>query len=147
MLSDLERASALVVDLHRFFTEWISGACEKRADLLIAGVSRHFARDFIGITARGTVMTPGSLDRWMNTVHGSSPAFRIAIRNVAVRQRIETALVVSYEEWQHDAMEPPRTNARVSTMVMRDCGERLEIVHLHETWLPDEAVTGGEFAF
>lgn len=147
MTRDLERASALIVDLHQVFTDWVSGACAKRADLLAAGVSRHFARGFVGITARGAIMTLGAVEQWMDAVHGRGPAYRIAIRNVTVRARIGTALIVTYEEWQRGALDPPHTNARLSTMVCDDRGERLEIVHLHEAWLPDEVVKGGDFTF
>jgi hypothetical protein len=51
----LERASALIVDVHRFFTNWISGACVKRADLMTTGATRHLAlvSGVIGTGGRG----------------------------------------------------------------------------------------------
>ena len=147
MTSDLERASALIVDLQRFFTDWISGACAKRTELLTTGATRHLAPDFIGIMATGAMISPVALEQWMSAVHGASSKFRITIRNVTIRQRLGPALVVTYEEWAHDAPDPPGNNARLSTMVLRDDDRRLEIVHLQETWLPDDVVTCGDFNF
>lgn len=147
MTKDLERASVLIVDLHRFFSDWISGACAKRAELLTTGVTQHLAPDFVGIMADGSVITPAALEHWMSAVYGASPKFRIAVRNVTVRQRLGPALVVTYEEWAHDAPEPPGNNARLSTMVLRDGDSRLQIAHLQETRLPDDVVKAGDFNF
>ena len=147
MTNDLERASALIVDLHRFFTDWMSGACAKRAESLTTGLLQHVAPDFVGIMASGVVITPVALEQWMSTVHGASPQFRIAIRNVTIRRRLGAALVVTYEEWAHDAPEPRPNNARLSTMVLRDHDGRLQVAHLQETWLPEEVVRSGDFNF
>jgi hypothetical protein len=145
--SDLQRASALIVDLHQFFSNWISGACANRAELLTAGVIRHLSPAFVGIMADGALITPAALEQWMGAVHATSPRFKIAIRNLAVRHRIGTVLVVTYEEWAHDAPLPPHSNARLSTVVLRDDSGDLKILHLQETWLQDEVVKGGDFNF
>lgn len=39
--------------------------------------------------------------------------------DVQVRRRIGNALVVTYEEWAHDAVDAPHNNARPSTIVLR----------------------------
>lgn len=145
--TDRERAASVIVDLHRFFADWISGACAKQPELLADALVRRLAPDFAGIMANGAVVTPAALEGWMDAVHGRSPAFRIDIRNVTVRYRIGPVLVVTYEEWQHDAPESPRNSGRISTMVLREHGDHLQIVHLQETMMPDEVVQGGDFDF
>jgi hypothetical protein len=47
----------------------------------------------------------------------------------------------------HDAAELPHNDARLSTMVLRDQDDKLEIVHLQETWLPADLVKACDFAF
>jgi hypothetical protein len=32
-------------------------------------------------------------------------------------------------------------------MLFRDEGSRLEIMHLHETWLPDDVLSASDFSF
>ena len=59
--------------------------------------------------------------------HGKSPKFRIKMSDVQVRRRIGNALVVTYEEWAHDAADAPHNNARLSTIVLRDQGDKFEI--------------------
>jgi hypothetical protein len=66
---------------------------------------------------------------------------------VQVRHRIGNALVVTYEEWAHDAADAPHNNARLSTIVLLDQGDKFEIVHLQERWLPVDVVEAGDFAF
>jgi hypothetical protein len=147
MAQDLERATALIVDLHRFFADWISGACPKDRSVLGERAISHLSTGFFGILPTGRTFTPADMETWLWAVHGASPGFRIAVHRVTIRQRIGSALVVTYEEWAHDAPEPPHRNARLSTMVLQDEGHRLAIVHLQETWLPDEVVAGGDFRF
>lgn len=147
MTNDLERATVLIVEIHQFFTDWVSGRCLKDKALFAGKAKNHLSSGFLGIMPNGWSFDPGVFDKSMWEAHGKSPKFRIEIRDVQVRHRIGNALVVTYEEWAHDAVDAPHDNARLSTMVLRDLGDKFEIVHLQETWLPADVVKAGSFAF
>jgi hypothetical protein len=119
MTNDLERATALIVDLHEFFTAWVSGRCLKDKALFAEKAKKHLSSDFLGIMPNGWSFNPSVFEGSMWDGHGNSPKFRIKIRDVQVRHRIGNALVVTYEEWAHDAADAPHNNARLSTMVLR----------------------------
>ena len=58
--------------------------------------------------------------------------------------------VVNYQEWQRNARDSDRAdNGRVTTMVVgeKSAGAGIEILQVHETWLPDDVVAAGDFDF
>ena len=83
----------------------------------------------------------------MRKAYGKKPGFRIEIRDVRLLQATETSAVARYEEWQHNAQEGPGTgNGRISTVAFA-LGDRLQWLHVHETWLPDDIVQADHFDF
>jgi hypothetical protein len=58
--------------------------------------------------------------------------------------------VVNYHEWQRGSKDSDKpNNGRLTTMVIRDRGERQgpEILQVHETWLPADVVESADFVF
>jgi hypothetical protein len=85
---------------------------------------------------------------YMTSIHGKNPKFKIQIRNVTLRHKVNGVCVVMYEEWEKDAMDSdPANNGRQSSMVLRERGDAFEVLHLQETWLPAEQMKADTFDF
>lgn len=148
MSDDLERIRKHVIDIHRFFSEWVSGSCPEDDATFRAGLLDRIDGDTMVIMPGGIGYPAEVFTKYMRGLHGSNPKFRIQIRNITLRHRIGDALVVTYEEWERNAKDSrPPDNGRLSTMVLRDRGDRLETLHVHETWLPAEVMAAGPYDF
>ena len=131
--------------LHRFFVGWFSGELPQTA--FESGFTARFASDFLIIPPAGTVLGLGDLSNSIERAHGSNPEFRIAIRNVCLRRVTPSQLLVTYEEWQRNALATtPPDNARVAT-VWFERGTPLKWLHVHETTMPEALVRAGPFDF
>jgi hypothetical protein len=95
-----------IIDLHRFFVQWFSGACEDSDHLFEQRLVSRFASDFQIITPGGALLEGAALWSAMRSAWGSNPGFKIEIRDVCERRVSTTRLVIaSYEEWQKNALE------------------------------------------
>ena len=150
MRGDLERITDDLEDLFAFFAEWISGRCRKDPTLWRERAQRRQAADFFYVMPGGGTFEGAAIDRIMFDLHGTNPAFRIRLRNVAVRHRVGDLVVVTFEEWQRGAIQSSSPdNARLSSAVLRDRGpaDGFELLQLQETWLPAAQVARGAFDF
>lgn len=148
MRNDLDRVREHLVDIHRFFTDWVSGACPEDDATFRKGLLDRLSRNAMVIMPGGMAFEAEVFTKYMRGIHGSNPKFRIDIRNVNVRHRVGDVLVATYEEWQRDARDSmPPNNGRISTMVIADRGGRFEVLHVHETWLPAEVMVAGPYDF
>lgn len=131
--------------LHTFFVGWFSGALP--VSELDSGFAARFSPDFLLVPPAGTLLDLTQLSEAVRSAHGSNPAFRIAIRNVTVRRRLEGHVLATYEEWQRNALaSTPPENARIATVLFRDT-RPLQWLHIHETWLPDAVARAGPYDF
>jgi len=143
----LSRVRAEIEELHIWLERWLSGECPND-DASYRALSSRFASDLVLIQPGGESMSVDELNRGLRAGHGASPEFRITIRNVTLRRRLGANLLVTYQEWQKGARNSkPANNGRVSTAILRDEGERLVWLHVHETWLPDEIMAAGPYDF
>ena len=56
----------------------------------------------------------------------------------------ESIAVAQYEEWQHNKQESPGVGGgRISTVVF-SLGDKLQWLHVHETWLPEDVIQAEE---
>jgi hypothetical protein len=126
-----------VIDLHRFFEAWLSGAVDK---------SREEYQRFEIAMADDFVMVPPDHDLLPRDVimdifwgeHGSRTSpFRIEIRNTVARPLPGSLYLVSYEEWQFT----PEQSGRVSTALMQDSDSGVKWLSVHESWLPEHRPT------
>jgi hypothetical protein len=141
---DRDRVREEIVDIHRFLSKWISGACTGDEATYRKGLASRLSKNFVLVTPLGKTFTGEAFTRMMRGNHGSDPTLQIDIRNVEVRHREDTIVVVTFEAWQGRPADLQRVNAtpqgrgRVCTVVMKHRRDRFEFLHVHETWLPDE---------
>ncbi len=129
-----------IIDLHKFLADWLNGtqprtleAYARRTDVLGA--------DFAIINPSGAVTERAALIADLEAAHGgrAGRGFRIWIENSLARQMLGDFCLVTYEEWQEAAGD---RSARLSSALFRRrrrLPNRVEWLHLHETWLPDQA--------
>ena len=140
----MERDCALeVVELHQFLQDWMTGASPRTADAY-ARLAEVLADGFTLINPRGVANERGALMAELEGAHGvhADEGFRIWIDNPLSRHQLGDFALVTYEEWQQLA---GKTSARLSTALFRRrrrLPNRVEWLHLHETWLPGHAAKG-----
>lgn len=131
--------------LHEFFVGWFSGSLPESE--FESQFLQRFSADFHLIPPAGELLSLEQLSAGLRAAHGSNPEFRIAIRNVKIRNLSEEHILATYEEWQRNALasEPP-DNGRIST-VLFNRSEPLQWLHVHETWLPESVTAAADFDF
>ncbi len=137
-------------DIHEFFTDWVGGRCPGDAETFQRNALDRISDNLIAIFPAGRRFGKEDFNGYMSSIYGSNPDFRIKIRDVRVTHLNDGMAVVNYEEWQRAAKDSDRpNNGRVTTMVVGEkrSGEGIEILQVHETWLPDEVVAAGDFNF
>lgn len=134
-----------IEELHQFFVRWFNGTVEKGA--LDANFGTRLHPDMHITFPDGNTLDRSTLLGGFAQAHASNPAFRIDIREVkVVHEGIDTVLV-SYEEWQTGAKSSEKSDtARISTALLSK-QQPFVWFNIHETWLPDDAVSEGSFDF
>ncbi|MEM9191233.1 MAG: SRPBCC domain-containing protein [Myxococcota bacterium] len=134
--------------LHEFFVAWFSGTTEKSPEVFNAGLPDRLAEDFALVQPAGDLLSRGHLLAAIESGYGNNPDFRIAIRNVVVRRTFDNHVLATYEEWQRAARSStPPDNARVATALFSVTDDRLQWLHVHETWLPAHRISVDVFDF
>ena len=139
------QARAEIESLHEFFVDWFAGALP--AEAFEENFLPRFSADVVFIPPAGFHFGFGELTAVIRERYASNPDFRIAIRNVQVHRETPELLIVTYEEWQRNALaSSPPDNGRVATVVFEK-GDRLKWLHIHETWVPPEQMAAGPYDF
>lgn len=139
-----KHAEREVVELHRFFQSWFTGAVE-RSEEEYERVVNALADDFLFVTPDGgTADRDGILKQVESSWGARPPGFSVWIQQVRVRWASAEVCLLTYEEWQSDVSE---TRGRLSSALFRKNPEAplgVEWVHLHETWLPHSESQGDD---
>jgi hypothetical protein len=125
---------AEVLRLHRFLERWLAGTLQ-RSEAQFDEFAQALADDFVIIHPSGNMEGKEHVLADLHQAHGvHTGAFSIEIRNLRCRVATQSWCLLTYEEWQH----AEDTSARLSSALLRRCpdGQRVQWVHLHETWLP-----------
>ena len=129
-----------VIELHRFFQDWFRGELEPTAEAF-ARFDSVIAESFVIIGPGGQLFErPPLVDR-LRRGHGGwrdDEKSRIWIENVRLRHTAGELALLTYEEWQEIRGE---VRGRLSSALFRACEgtpNRVEWLHVHETWLPEE---------
>jgi len=148
-MSNQDAALAREIEaLHAFFVHWFSGSVPLDDALFQREFHQRFDEHSTMIPPSGALTRVADLGELIRDAHGSNPDFRIQIRNVRVQRRWPDHALVTYEEWQRNALaSTPPDNGRVASALFRIEGERLTWLHVHETWLPEELVLEDAFDF
>lgn len=144
-IGDDEDVRQEVQALHEFFVGWFAGTLA-HSDFEAAFLAR-FDPAFLLVAPGGALMTLDDLAASVRRGYASNPGFRIAIRNVRIRQLFDRHILATYEEWQRNALaSTPPENARIASVLLRKA-EPLQWLHIHETWLPDAVASAGPYDF
>ncbi len=132
-----------IIDLHRFLQDWLNGALPRTPEAY-ARLIAVLGADFVIINPSGVVTDRAALVAELEAAHGgrAGKGLRIWIENSQARQVLGDFCLVTYEEWHETAGE---RSARLSSALFRRrrrLPNRVEWLHLHETWLPDHAPPG-----
>ena len=128
--------------LHRFISAWFRGEEPNSDDAFAAGLADRLAPGFVNIQPVGRVLERDDLLDSLREGHGANPAFRISISKTRLHHVDAAAglVLATYVETQSGARHShPPTNARLSTVLMRQTGSGpLKWLHVHETAVPVE---------
>lgn len=137
-------------DIHDFFTDWVGGRCPNDPETFKRNALDRISDDLVAIFPAGRSFGKKDFEGYMTGIYGSNPDFRIKIRDIKISHRSNGMAVVNYQEWQRNAKDSDDpNNGRITTMVIgqKNSGDGLEILQVHETWLPREVVESGDFNF
>ncbi|RWD97323.1 DUF4440 domain-containing protein [Mesorhizobium sp.] len=130
----LSRASAEVVDLHRFFVDWFDRRGAGTADF--ARFERVMAEGFSMITAGGQWL---DRDAVLNHVRASRATFdgdfAISIEDIRPGWETGDLIVLTYVEAQQRAGKQSRRRSSAVFTTNSSAPNGVEWRHLHETWL------------
>ena len=144
-------ARAEIEGLHEFFVDWFGGLIGDDQAVYEERFAERFSADCELIQPSGATLSRDTFFSAVRNSYGSSPDFRIAIRNVRVRYQIAGGFtLVSYEEWQRNAVNStPQDNARAASVLFEDDSARgrPQWLHIHETWLPASDTPAERFDF
>lgn len=138
-----------IFDIHAFFTDWVGGRCPGNAETFQRNALDRISDRFVAIFPAGRRFGKADFKGYMSSIYGTNPDFRIKIRDIRVNHVNGKVAVANYQEWQKAAKDSDQpNNGRITTMVL---GEKpsggVEILQVHETWLPDDVVATGDFDF
>ncbi|NQW12500.1 MAG: hypothetical protein HQ481_21760 [Alphaproteobacteria bacterium] len=140
-----------IAELHVFFVDWFTGACADDDAIFDARFTSRFDANALYVMPGGDVHAFASFAAKFQAAHGSNPNFGIHIRSVRSRALGEEQVLALYEELQRGAKASEHAeNARLTTAVFRQDATMpngLKWLHLHETWLPEDARAAADFAW
>lgn len=130
----LSRASAEVVDLHRFFVDWFVEASADRADF--SRFERVMAEDFQMVAPDGQILDRDAvLDHVRVSRATCDDDFTISIEDIRAGWQADDAIVVCYVEIQQRAGKHSRRRSSAVFTTSSSAPNGVEWRHLHETWM------------
>lgn len=142
---------AEIVALHEFFVDWFGGLIAQDDQIFNDRFVVRFGDECELIQPSGATLTRKTFIAAVRNSYGSSPDFKIAIRNVRLRFELPGGhALVSYEEWQRNAVNStPQDNARAASVLFSrtSANTPFQWLHIHETWLPSELTNASKFNF
>ena len=138
-----------IAALHLFFEGWLNGSLPESEEVFAEGLERRLAPGFVNIQPAGLLLSRADLIGQIRRGYGASPDFRIRVGEVAVRHGLQEASLIqaTYQEYQRGARNSAADNVRISSVLLQRQGADFLWLHIHETWLPAEAVPADAFDF
>lgn len=133
-----------IVAFHEFLEDWLGGSLDQ-TNQRFERAEKVLPDDFEIVSPSGERRTRSDVLADLRDGYGSlaaddlDPDFRIRIENVNIRFERDDSCLLTYEEWQRQGGE---WEGRLSSVLFRweeETPNGVEWVHLHETWLPDDA--------
>ncbi len=142
----LQTLKGEIEGLHIFFEEWFSGRCDQ-ADFE-GRFDHRFDSKTVLVQPGGQLYARDEFREAVRSAHGTNPDFRIQIRNVTIHREKGDLFLVTYEEWQRNALaSKPPDNGRLSSVLFDMSTGSPVWLHIHETWLPEAVIQSDEFDF
>jgi len=132
----LKHGEREIVELHQFFQDWYRG----RDDVDFERFNRALSPGFVIVMPDARILGREVIVDAVRQQRDSDPEARLEIRNVQLHMAGKDHAVLTYEEWQGRGGDPMR--GRLSTVVFtfdNDAPNGLIWLHVHETWLPEDA--------
>jgi hypothetical protein len=126
-----------VNELHRFFEQWFKGLLDN-TDAVYRRLEDVLGEGFEIISPGGSSTSREELVGLLRGVHGTQQqSYRIWIENFRGRVLSDRIVLACYEEWQQ--AEDGRRGRLSSAVFSRSehAPNRVQWLHVHETWLPD----------
>lgn len=128
------RASAEVVDLHRFFVDWFVEARANRVDF--GRFERVMGEGFSMIAPSGQVLDRDAVVGHVRESRATcDDGFAISIEDIRPGWQTGDTIVVSYIEAQQRAGKHSRRRSSAVFTTSSSAPNGVEWRHLHETWL------------
>ncbi|MGX9117422.1 DUF4440 domain-containing protein [Mesorhizobium sp. BHbsci] len=130
----LSRASAEIVDLHRFFVDWFDRASADRVDF--SRFERVMGDGFCMVAPSGQVLDRKAvLDHIKASRATCDGDFAISIEDIRAGWQAGDTIVISYVEAQQRAGKHSRRRSSAVFTTSSSAPNGVEWRHLHETWL------------
>ncbi len=129
-----QKASAEVLDFHRFFEAWYDTATADKTDF--GRCERTFGHAFRMIPPTGRIFDRAETVELIRANRGSFHGnFSIEISDIRASFETEDTIVVTYIEAQSRAGKYSRRQASALLTASSSAPNGVEWQHLHETWL------------
>ena len=129
-----ENCAAEVRELHAFIQAWMRGSLP-RTTKSFERFTDSLADTFVIVHPSGRYDDKTSISEKVFGAHGANPDdFTIEIHDIRVRLAEPPWCLLTYEEHQSDT---GNNSARLSSVLFRQTGDRIEWMHLHETRLSE----------
>jgi hypothetical protein len=130
----LSRASAEVVDLHRFFVDWFVAGSADRADF--SRFECVMADGFQMVAPDGQILDRDAVFDHVRVSRATCDGdFTISIEDIRAGWQADDTIVVSYIETQQRAGKHSRRRSSAVFTTSSSAPNGVEWRHLHETWL------------
>ncbi|PDQ17505.1 hypothetical protein CN311_29640 [Mesorhizobium sanjuanii] len=128
------RASAEVVDLHRFFVDWFVEARADRADF--DRFERVMGEGFRMVAPSGQILDRDAVLHHVRSSRATCDGdFAISIEDIRAGWQTSDTIVVCYIEAQKRAGKHSRRRSSAVFTTSSSAPNGVEWRHLHETWL------------
>jgi len=130
----LSRASAEVVDLHRFFVDWFD---KRRCDTAdFSRFERVMGEDFSMVVPSGQLLDRAAVLGHVKASRGTFDGdFAISIEDIRPAWQSGDVIVLTYVEAQQRAGQASRRRSSTIFTANSSAPNGVEWRHLHETWL------------
>ncbi|WP_192384841.1 DUF4440 domain-containing protein [Mesorhizobium silamurunense] len=130
----LARASAEVVDLHRFFVDWFDKRRADKADF--SRFERVMGEDFFMVVPSGQLLDRDAVLGYVRASRGSFDGdFAISIEDIRPGWQAGNVIVLTYVEAQRRAGQASLRRSSAVFTPNSSAPNGVEWRHLHETWL------------
>jgi hypothetical protein len=129
-----QKASAEVINFHRFFEAWYDAATADKTDF--GRCERTFGQTFHMIPPTGRIFDRAETIELIRANRGSFHGdFSIEISDIRPSFETENVIVLTYVETQSRAGKHSRRQASALFTASSSAPNGVEWQHLHETWL------------